>query len=380
MRKILKELSVFLLFVLVFFIISIFSCTLTNIKEIADDPDFNPKWDVDIRVPIVDYSESPITFESYVKGKALDSPEVSIPVLKVAWPIAYDPDEIEGHMLVENGIDIDDDSIDDFVIDGYYKTDPNTLEAQIWLTDNSNNNILEISSDCINIESITIEGTAINFGTPTSANNILIYTSTNFLDPANEYYLDLADSGAADQLDFSVDIELLNGSSPSYPSGDYTLNIKLAFNLGDDFGVVGEITNPGVLKSIPNKDIPLNDLPVDSITNFKLEFEYESNLSFGLNINNIFYGSDQTPSPDTFNTTIAPGVLSTSVMHGYQYVTSINDSMDEFQFNGNIIDYGDMSIDLELRLPAPTGDKIRLDTDTLIKFKVIASGESTISL
>ena len=118
---------------------------------------------------------------------------------------------------------------------------------------------------------------------------------------------------------------------------------------------------------------------MESIENFKLVFEYESNLPFDLDMDNTFYGSDQTPSPDTFNTAIASGILSASPMHSYDYVSGFKKSNDKLKFNDNVLDYGNMSLDMELRLPTPTGDKIRLETNTFIRVKVYASCEATIS-
>lgn len=356
-------------------IISIFSCVINDIKKIASDPDFETKWDVDLRVPIVDYSSTPINLGKFVEDKALNSTEVTVPALP-QWPLALDPAVINNSIAIDTGIDIDDDSIIDFVLDGYYSQKTNMLEIQIWLTD-TGNTVLPINSDCINIQDISIELNPISFNSPVSKDNKLIYTSTNFLDPADEYYLSL---GGDNALNFSVDIALLDGSSPNYSGDTYTLHVKLFFDMGDDFGIIGQIMNAAVLKNISGQDIPIGDLPAEELDKFNLEFDYESYLPFDLNINTVFHGSEKTPSPNVFTTNIASGVLSTSLLNGYQYASGINKSDDIFKFSDNVLDYGDMKIDLQLTFPAPTGTQIRLDTNTIIKVKIVASAEATISL
>jgi hypothetical protein len=373
MRRFFKKSTLsFFLIILSFFIIFYFSCTITEIAKIASDPDFDPEWDVDLRALVVDYSTSPISFESYVKDKALNSISLSQGGIAEWPPSVAIPDLTQISSIVVTPIDIDNDTVDDFNIDGYYKEDPNMLRIQIWLTDSANN-ILPISSSDITITSVIIEGATINFESTSTTDNKLNYYSTNFLNSSAGYYLDL---GGDNDVDYDITIHV-NTGTPVYNSDTYTLYVVLSFNLEDDFGVAGQIIGNGILKSAANQPIPINNLPLEAIKDFHLEFEYDSNLPFDLNITNTFHGSDQTPSPDNFSTVIDSGVLSTRT--GYNYVSDLNYSTDSFKFDDNILDYGNMSVDLEIRLPG-SSPLILLETDSFIRIRVIASGEATISL
>ncbi len=390
MLRFLNKKTLFI-FIIILSIIIAFSCSLADLKKIVDDPDFKTIWDVEARIPIFEKDTEPISLENYVEDKSLAITVPDIPVGPlVQWPIVFDPliMPVTGNIAINTDIDIDGGG-SDITLEGYYATRTDLLELRIWLTNNTTGATLSINSDCININQVLIENVNCFFGTPVTQNNVLVYTSTNFLDPIQQYYLDLTNTGNPNELDYTIDFDLDNNPAlPAYAGPDtYTLHFVMGLNLGSDFSIVGRIINivpPGVLLfSIDDQAIPIGDIPAEKLKNFKMEFEYNSNLPFDINAFFTFKGSDQIPSPDTFQPIIASGALSPStypaVPNEYFYVLSSRNSVNEIQFNGNVLDYGDMKLDIKLRLPT-TGAKIRLDMDTIIKVKIIASAEATISL
>jgi hypothetical protein len=47
--------------------------------------------------------------------------------------------------------------------------------------------------------------------------------------------------------------------------------------------------------------------------------------------------------------------MATNALNGYQYVTGIKETASSFTFADNILSYGDMSLDIKVKIPASSG-------------------------
>lgn len=376
-KPFIKKILFFLLITSFFILIFTFSCPIAEIKKIADDPDFKAKWDTSLRALVVDLNKS---MREDVEGKTINvyAPALNLP----SWPINQSSDltAVINNVDISGIVDIDVDGIggNDFEIQGIYSKNA-SLILRVWY------DLGYIDNNQITITYITIEGVQYNLVySGRDINNKLVYTATNFLDSSNEYYLDFINGGSPrTQLNINAFPVTLNNTpaTPSYGAG--TLNFEAQIGLGN-YGVVGTIIQQAELYNESNLEIPINGLPVKSLDNFKLEFEYTSNLPFTLDMEVTFHGTGIPPSPPNFNSVINSGILSTSPLHGYQFVSTSNISIDEFKFNDDILDYGNMSLDIKLIMPDGTvglpTSAVRLDMNYNIKVKVIASADATISL
>ncbi|MCK4795923.1 MAG: hypothetical protein KAT05_01005 [Spirochaetes bacterium] len=356
-----------------------FGCSIQSLIDLANTniKDMNPKWDIEISLPLLDNTISlednmeTITIGPY--DETIDSiPQWPAPIL--GFDLSYD---LSGSLVGENlTIDFDDDGSDDFVMEAFRSTDA-SLVLKIWLTNNADVT-LDVSPDDFSIGTFKIEGVEYFLGTPIIEDKVLVYTAANFLDPTEDYYFDLAGDAAHDPAAIDVEsfkIALIPDNTPDYTGANpYALIFQLIFTIGQ-YEAVGTIINDVNLYEKEEIPIPLNET-FERIENFKFDFEFETKLPLAIGMNMTFNG-DTTPDPCNYDVTIDAATCSQGI-HNDWYSTGVKLSESSLGFKENIIDYGDMNMDFRIKLQK-SSRKIRLSTSDYLSIKINAKGEATIS-
>jgi len=395
-----KNYKVFKYFIIIpFFIILLFSCAIYDwAQTLNEEGNLNPEWDLDFDVNILNKN---ISIEDYIEDFSIDTFDAEVPNL-AQWPIAG----IDMYPILSEDIDIsavnqydfDNDSTIDFIVKGI-RSSTVTFELIVWLTETGQATILPLSStDYIDLNSLTIEGVDYTFNPPTiDAQGRIIYTPNNFLSPALDYYLNFGNDPVnnIDQLNVTnVDVRLVSIpilDTPEYPVivfPGYTLHVQANFNLGTDFGVVGEITNNPPIQGLDEvQDIPLIDenSSYENVNELIYKFTFENNTPFIITIQEILSSTTVPPVPDTYTTQILSGNL---VQHSnfagynnYWYVTGTRVSTGKIVMQ-NLTQFDDLTMDMLFNLEIYSDGRNVLFTPnrSSIRAKLNVEGEVTVGL
>lgn len=371
----------FLILLLTLSFVIFFGCSLPAWIGIFNEgfDDISLEYDNSIKLPIL---RRDVLLDAFFNERPIANYITNISSI-MQWPVAtdatFDYDQIGIVSQVETTTDFDPaDGTPDFVIEGFRSTNA-TLELRIWLTNNSDVT-LDIDPADVTVNSLKVEGVYYTFGSGTKDNNVLVYVSGNFLDPAEDYYLDLKGDPSQDgtRLDVEEFLIRLNSSATPTHTADvpYTLRMALDFDFGSNYEVVGTIINEAV---VYQEVQPISDMfeAFSAVENFKFDFIFNNDLPMDLSIDLIFTGTDRTPDPSLKSTKVISGQLVQNAMHGYWYSNLPRETKTVFGFAHDVKSYGKLDMDVKFIIIS-SPDKLRLSTTGVLEIDMNITGLVTI--
>jgi|GEM_PF-6216114 len=372
---------------LIIIILSIFlllnQCAISDIvNAVNNSDDISVKWDVDFKIPMI---EKTIKLEDYIDPPDIDPISIDVPGGSgiPVWPVPVDTPELNFNGdITPLGLDIDFDGIggDDFTVKGLWSPDAD-LKMNVWLVDSTSANFIINDPDAIQIDSLTIEGVTYTVGAPHYEGYKLVYDIADFPKASEDYciFFSVADTLTVEDLD----ITLKNAGTDPGGVGGYDVRFEFVFTLGNEYGVIGELTQNAIIIGENDIPLPIDSLPMDEINKFEFEMIFNSGLAFGLDIN-LAFTADITPSPNAYNLDILSGNLDSttvaSVPITYSYVEKKRETKDTFTFDDNVLSYGNIKMNYNISVTANPGVNILFTNTDEMDIRLNVGGEATLGM
>ena len=266
------------IYIMISFIIVIFtSCAISDIQTIAANSSSlsTPKWDLDFEILLINQTQDLSDYFSAQDIAAITTDPASRAVMEgLVQPV--DITTTGDLSSASMAIDFDSDGDNDFEITSI---DSNDGAGGITFTVKSDTNVIAVGE--IAIGTVTLDGTNYNFNAGTGwGTDTVVFTSTDFLTTASPSH-DFTGTNA-DQFDIDA-FQLTFAASGKGDNLSYTFDI----DFGNDYDIVGNLTENVSLYSISNQSTPLGGGTV-GIDKFAIKMDTTSTMGFVPTVNANF--------------------------------------------------------------------------------------------
>jgi len=260
---------------------------------------------------------------------------------------------------------------------------------------------LPMSPKQIAVTRVVIDGQTVIFTNPVRdvLNNELIFVSTNFPNPSNDYYFSFGGDLTADYDNINIEtfeVALKDNTEDAwavYPFDDvegYVINLNAKFAIGNSFEIACTIDNTIDVFTVPSQNLPLSMLSafITKLKPFGLIFDFKSKLPVDMALVPSFTASDLTSDlilvdKNNSSTALVPrGTISYRNLIGpspdFGYASDYTNSTTTIATTYDILSVGSVNMELTVKL-LPASNILFISGNDSIEIGLSITGGASLS-